>query len=429
MSRNLLTRGRRTERPPLLVRWRGLLLLLLVALGPGLVSGLADNDAGGITTYSVVGAQYGYDLLWVVLASMLALAVTQEIGARLGLATGQGLMALIRENYGVRWGSFAIITMLIANLGDTVAEYAGIAAGLSLFGVPVPISCGLSAAAIVLLLARANFGRVQWAFVAVGFGVSVAYAVSAILAHPQWGRVGTYLVVPHGELTAAYLLAVVGTVGTTITPWGQAFIQSYVADKRLGPSNLPASRVDIGLGAFVTNLVAMFIVVACAATLWAHGTTTIATAADAAKALGPLLGRAAEVIFAIGLFAASFLGLGTVPLTSAYATCEAFGWENGLDWRWRQAPVFYGLLAFFVTFAALFVIIPGLPLISVMFLSQVLDGLLLPVILVFVFLLAGKDQVLGPLRSGRLLLGLGWLVTVAISVMSVALVVSQVVGR
>ncbi|HET9173410.1 MAG TPA: Nramp family divalent metal transporter [Actinospica sp.] len=426
MSKNLLTRRRRVERPPLVARSRALLLVLLVALGPGLVSGLADNDAGGITTYSVVGAQYGYDLLWVVLASMLALAVTQEIGARLGLATGQGLMALIRENYGIRWGSFAIITMLIANLGDTVAEYAGIAAGLSLFGIPVPISCILSAVAIVLLLSRANFGRVQWAFVAVGFGVSVAYAVSAILAHPSWSRVGVYLVVPHVELSAAYLLAVVGTVGTTITPWGQAFIQSYVADKRLGPSNLAASRVDIGLGALVTNVVAMFIVVACAATLWAHGQTSIASAADAAKALGPLLGRAAEVIFAIGLFAASFLGLGTVPLTSAYATCEAFGWESGLDWKWRQAPVFYGLLAFFVAFAALFVIIPGLPLISVMFLSQVLDGLLLPVILVFVFLLAGKDQVLGPLRSGRVLLGLGWLVTVAISVMSVALVVSQI---
>jgi Mn2+/Fe2+ NRAMP family transporter len=419
---------RRPVRRSAFARLRLALLGLLAVLGPGLVSGFADNDAGGITTYSVVGAQFGYDLLWVVLASMLALYVTQEVGARLGLASGQGLMALIRENYGVRWGTLAIVAMLIANLGDTVAEFAGIGASLALFGVPVPLSCALSALAVIALLARANFGGVQLAFVVVGIGVSLAYAISAVLAQPDWGRAATDLVVPHGRWTSAYLLAVVGTVGTTITPWGQAFIQSYVADKGTGPSHLRASRVDIGLGAFLTNLVAGFIVVACAATLWARGQTTIASAAEAAKALGPLLGHGAEVLFAVGLFAASFLGLGTVPLTSAYATCEAFGWETGIDWDWRQAPAFYGLLAFFVGFATLFVVIPGLPLIAVMFLSQVLDGLLLPIILVFVFLLAGKRRILGSLMSGRVLLGLGWLVTVAISVMSVALVVSGFVG-
>lgn len=421
-------RARRVYRRSGVVRLRASLLALFAVLGPGLVSGFADNDAGGITTYSVVGAQFGYDLLWVVLASLLALFVTQEIGARLGLATGQGLMAIIREQFGVRWATFAVVTMLLANLGATVAEFAGIGAALALFGVPIPVSCLLSAALVVLLLARANFGRVQLAFVAVGIGVSLAYAISALLARPDWGRTATYLVVPHGHLTAAYLLAVVGTVGTTITPWGQSFIQSYVADKGLGPQDLRASRLDIGLGAALTNAVAAFIVVACAATLWAHGHTSITTAADAARALGPLVGHGATVLFAVGLFAASFLGLGTVPLTSAYAACEVFGWETGIDWNWRQAPQFYGLLAFFVGFAALFIVIPGLPLIGVMFLSQVFDGLLLPIILVFVFLLAGRRRVLGSLVSGRVLLGLGWLVTVAISVMSVALVVSGFIG-
>jgi Mn2+/Fe2+ NRAMP family transporter len=421
-----LTFRRPTFRRP--ARAAGLLALLAI-VGPGLVSGFADNDAGGITTYSIVGAQFGYDLLWVLLASQVALFFTQEVGARIGLATGQGLSGLIRERFGIRWASFAVLTMLAANLGDTVAEFAGIGAALSLFGVPVQVSAALAAAAMVLLLARAGFGRVQWLFVAVGVGVSAAYAISAVLARPDWGRAAASLVIPHGNiLGSAYLLAVVGTVGTTITPWGQAFIQSYVADKGLKPSQLWGSRVDILVGAFLTNLVAGFIVVACAATLWTHGLTSISDAADAARALGPLAGSGAETLFAIGLLAASLLGLGTVPLTSAYAACEAFGWEAGLDYRPREARSFYALLAFFVGFAALFILIPGLPLVAVMFLSQVFDGLLLPIILVFVMLLARDRRIMGDLVSGRYLSAIGWLVTGALAVLSVALVVSQVAG-
>lgn len=411
------------------IRLRRFLLLLFAVAGPGLISGFADNDAGGITTYSVVGAQFGYDLLWVVFASMIALFITQEVGARLGLATGKGLTALIRERFGVRWTTLAIGAMLIANLGDTVAEFAGIGAALALFGVPVPVSCLLAAAAVVALLAGASFGRVQIAFLLTGAAVSLAYAISAVLAKPAWGKTAAYLVIPHGNWSAAYVLAVVGTVGTTITPWGQAFIQSYVVDKGLKPEDLTASRIDVGVGAFVTNIVAAFIVVACAATLWTAGHTHIADAADAAKALRPLAGSFAEWLFAFGLFAASFLGLGTVPLTSAYATCEAFGWETGINWNWRQAPAFYGLLAFFVGGATLITIIPGLPLISVMFLSQVLDGLLLPIILVFVFLLAGQRRLTGRLAGGRILQFAGWVVTGAISVLSIMLVVSQIFGR
>ena len=223
-------------------------LAFLAVLGPGLVSGFADNDAGGITTYSVVGAQFGYALLWVVLASMVALFVTQEVGARLGLATGRGLLDLIREGFGIRWAALAIGTMLLANLGTTLAEFAGIGAALSLFGVPVPVSVVVSVLVVGLLLARAGFLRVQYVFLAVGAGVSVAYVVSAILAQPDWGKSAQYLVAPHGQVTSAYLLAVVGTVGTTITPWGQAFIQSYCADKRLGPEHLRTSRFDVALG-------------------------------------------------------------------------------------------------------------------------------------------------------------------------------------
>jgi len=397
---------------------------VLAVLGPGLVSGFADNDAGGITTYSVVGAQFGYALLWIVLASMLALFVTQEAGARLGLATGRGLLDLIREGFGIRWAALAIGTMLVANLGTTLSEFAGIGAALSLFGVPVPVSVTVAVLVVGLLLARAGFLRVQVVFLAVGAGVSVAYTASAVLARPHWGTSAVDLVSPHGQVTSAYLLAVVGTVGTTITPWGQAFIQSYSADKRLGPEHMRASRIDVALGSVLTNTIAAFIVIAAAATLWAHGETRIPDAAAAARALGPLAGHAAEAVFALGLLGAAFLGLGVVPLTSSYATTEALGLERGLDLRPRQAPGFYGLLAFFLGTAAVVALIPGLPLIRVMFLAQVVNGLLLPVILVFVMVLSHRSALLGELVPSRLTLVAGWFVTIVVGAMSIALVVT-----
>jgi len=401
---------------------------MLLVLGPGLVSGFADNDAAGITTYSLAGAQYGYGFMWALLITMIALLFTQEVGARLGLATGEGLSGVIRERFGVRWTALAVFVTLVANLGTTIAEFAGIAASLELlFRVPPQVSSILAGMFVVIVLARGSFGKVQYAFLAIGGAVSAAYAISAILAGPDWGHAAVALVKPELSPTAAYLITLVGVVGTTITPWGQAFIQSYVADKGLGPRDLVGARVDVTLGSLVTNVVAGFIVVACAATIWTHG-GQILDAADAARALGPLAGSAATVLFSVGLLAASLLGLGVVPLSSAYFACEAFGWERGLHWRWSQAPVFYGLLAFFVAGGALFVVIPGLPLIQVMFLSAVLDGLLLPIILSFVMLLAGDRKLLGELASGRALLAIGWGITALVSIMSVAFVLAQVFG-
>ncbi len=426
--------ARRRRRPgvrrplPRMPFWRVRLLSILAVLGPGLVSGFADNDAGGITTYSQVGARWGYSLLWVILASQIVLFFTQEVGARLGLATGKGLMGLIRERWGVRWGAFAALTMLTANLGSTVAEFAGIGSALSLFGVPPQISAAVAAVVVVTFIALGNYSRVQYLFVGVGVLVSVAYVVSASLAHPDWGTALNNLVSPHLLGSPLYWLAVVGTVGTTITPWGQAFIQSYVADKGLRADDLTASRVDVFAGALLTNVIAGFIVVACAATLWTSGHTTISSASEAARALQPLAGPAAATLFAVGLLGASFLGLGVVPLTSAYTTCEAFGWETGVNWNWREAPAFYGLLAFFIGFAALFVMIPGLPLFGVMFAAQVLNALLLPFILVFVMLLAGDRMLMGPLASGRILLTIGWLSTGLLVLLSVILVVTSVGG-
>ena len=411
---------------PRLPHWRVRLIASLAVLGPGLVSGFADNDAGGITTYSLAGANFGYQLLWVILASQVVLFFTQEVGARLGLATGKGLISLIRERWGVRWTVFAAFVMLAANLGSIVAEFAGIGSALGIFGVPQQVSAAVAAVVVVAFIALGSYSRVQYLFVAVGIAVSIAYVFSAVLAEPDWSLALSSMIHPTFSSSPVYWLAVVGTVGTTITPWGQAFIQSYVADKGLRPDDLPASRVDVFSGALLTNLIAAFIVIACAATLYATG-TKITSAADAALALEPIAGAAATFVFAIGLLGASFLGLGVVPMTSAYTTCEAFGWETGVNWNWREAPAFYGLLAFFIGFAALFVMIPGLPLITVMFLAQVLNALLLPFVLVFVMLLASDRELMGPLASGRVLGTIGWVCTALLILLSLVLVASSVV--
>ena len=405
------------------------MVAILGVLGPGLVSGFADNDAGGITTYSLAGARFGYSLLWVILASQIVLFFTQEVGARLGLATGKGLMGLIRERWGVRWAAFAAALMLLANLGSTVAEFAGIGSALSLFGIPPQISAAVAAVVVVSLIAMGSYSRIQYLFVGVGLFVSIAYVISAAIARPAWDVAFQSLIVPQLQFSPAYWLMVVGTVGTTITPWGQAFIQSYVADKGLRAEDLPASRIDVFAGALLTNVIAAFIVIAVAATLWTSGQRDISSAADAARALEPLAGPATSVLFAVGLLGASFLGLGVVPLTSAYTTCEAFGWETGVNWNWREAPAFYGLLAFFVGFAALFVMIPGLPLIQVMLGAQVLNAVLLPFILVFVMLLAADRKMLGKLASGPILLAIGWLSTALLVLLSLILVVTTVAGQ
>ena len=432
-ARDRNERARRQRRPravrpfPRLPHWRVRLIATLAVLGPGLVSGFADNDAGGITTYSLAGAKFGYALLWVILASQIVLFFTQEVGARLGLATGKGLMDLIRERWGVRWTVFAALLMLTANLGSIVAEFAGIGSALSIFGIPTQVSAAVAAVVVVGFIALGSYSRVQYLFVFVGILVSGAYIFSAIQAQPDWAQAASSLIHPQLSSSPIYWLTVVGVVGTTITPWGQAFIQSYVADKGLRPDDLPASRVDVFLGALLTNVIAAFIVVACAATLYANG-LKINSAADAAQALEPLAGAAAASLFALGLLGASFLGLGVVPMSSAYITCEAFGWETGVNWNWRQAPAFYGLLAFFIGFAALFVMIPGLPLIQVMFSAQVLNALLLPFVLVFVMLLASDKELMGPLASGRILGTIGWLCTGVLILLSLVLVATSFFG-
>ena len=370
-------------------------------MGPGLIAGIAGNDAGGITTYSVMGASTGLQLLWLFPITMVILAVVQEMAARLGVITGQGLSDLIRDRFGVRWTVFAMAVLLVANLANTVAEFAGAGAALSILGVPSLVTVPIVAIAIWALVLFANYRTVEKVFLAVML-VFVAYIASAFLAGPDWGEVGRALVTPDlGSLDPALLLLMVAVVGTTITPYMQFYLQSAVAEKGIDEEELGLEQADAVVGSIWTNVVAIFIVVATATTLYATG-TTIASAADAAAALGPLAGGLSSLLFSIGLFGASVLAATIMPLSTAYVICEAFGWESGVGKRFRDAPVFFGLYTFVLFAGALVVLIPGLDPLALIVGSQYLQGLLLPIVLVFMFRLVNDRVLLGRYDNGRL---------------------------
>lgn len=398
----------------------GSLLAFFAVLGPGLITASADNDAGGITTYAIAGAQFGYGLLWLLFLTTISLAITQEMGARMGIVTGKGLAALIRERFGIRWTTFAMLALLLANFGSTAADIAGIGAALEIFGVSKYISVPLATLALFLLVLQGNFRRVEKIFLFSAV-LYVAYVISGFLARPDWGAALHHTVVPSFQLNRDYIVAFIATIGTTITPWGQFFIQSYCVDKGLGPRDLNLERADVYFGAFVTNFIAFFIVIATAATLYVHG-QPINSASDAAQALGPLAGRFAATLFALGLLNAAILGSTILPLSTAYAASEAFGWELGLNWKVREAPIFYGLYGGAILTAALFILIPGLPLVGVMFISQMLNGILLPIILVFVLLISNDRAIMGHYTNGPVFNALTWLTIGALILVSLLLI-------
>ncbi len=379
-------------------RRRGLVAFLAV-MGPGLIAGVAGNDAGGITTYSVMGASTGLTLLWVFPITTVVLAVVQEMAARLGVVTGQGLSDLIRDRYGVRWTAFAMLVLLVANVANTVAEFAGASAALGVFGVPIVVTVPVVAVAIWALVLFASYHTVERVFLAITL-VFVAYIASAVLARPDWGAVGHALVAPNLDLSGATLLLMVGVVGTTITPYMQFYLQSAVAEKGIDEEELRLEQVDAVGGAVWTNAIAVFIVVACAVTLFAHG-RTITTAADAAVALEPFAGNLATVLFAVGLFGASVLAATIMPISTAFVLCEAFGFESGVGRRFRDAPVFFSLYTLILAVGAIIVLIPGLDPISIILSSQYLQGLLLPIVLVFMLLLVNNKLLLGRHANGR----------------------------
>ncbi len=376
------------------------ILAFVAVLGPGLLAGLSDDDPAGITTYSILGADFGYRLLWVLALSTAALIVFHELAARTGVVTGKGLMRLVRERYGSRATTVALSALVLANVGTICAEFAGVAAGMEvLTGASRYLTVPFAAVAVSLLVLRSSFARVEHVLLVLS-AIFVAYIFSGFLAGPDWGATGRGLVVPSLPSTRHGILVVVATLGTTLAPWGLAFIQSYAVDKRLKVKDLAYERIDVVSGAVLTGIIGLFIVVACAATLHAHG-RHIHEAGDAAVALRPLAGDFAKTLFGLGLVGAGLLAAAVVPLSTAYSVAESFGQRCDLNDRFREAPLFYGSYGVSVLIAITLVLIPGAPLIPILFLSQALNAVLLLAILPFLRSLARSSELMGDHRLGR----------------------------
>jgi NRAMP (natural resistance-associated macrophage protein)-like metal ion transporter len=413
-GRRLLRRRGRGLKPS--VSWRRKLLTYLAILGPGMIAASAGNDAGGIATFAAVGAEQGYRLLWILLPITISLGIVQEMCARMGATTGKGLADLIRERFGVRWTAFVMLALLIANGGVTVSEFVGIAAATELFGVPRFVSVPLSAICIWWLVVKGSYQRVERAFLLMSL-VFLGYIVSAFLAKPDWGAVAVGLVKPTISLEYAYLFTFVAIVGTTISPYMQVYVQSSVVEKGVTPEDYGRTKLDVWVGTVLAILVVFFIVVSTAATLHKHG-LHIESAADAARALEPFAGPYAEKLFAIGLFGASMLAAGVLPLATAYSISEALGFEKGVSRSFREAPIFLGVFTFLVAVGAAIAVIPGLPLIRVLLVTQVINGLLLPIILFAILKLVNDRELMGARVNGPVYNLAAWLTAIVVTLLS-----------
>ncbi len=401
------------------------ILLFLAVIGPGIITASVDNDAGGITTYSLAGAHFGYMLLWTLVPITIALIVVQEMCARMGVVTGKGLSDLIRENFGVRITVLLIIVLVLANLGNTMAEFAGVAASLEIFGISRYISVPIAAALVWLLVVKGTYSFVEKIFL-IASAFYATYVISGFLSGPNWGNVIEKSIVPSFSFQPSYLLMLIGLVGTTIAPWMQFYIQSAIVEKGIRLSDYRFTRLDVVMGCFVTSLVAFFIIMTCAATMYVNG-ITIETAADAARALAPLAGQYASWLFAFGLFNASVFAACILPLATAYTVCEGIGWDSGVDKKFKDAPHFYVLYTSLIVLGALAILIPGAPLIGIMLISQVLNGMLLPFVLVFMLLLINNKKLMGEYTNSKLFNVLAWGTTIIMSILTVLLVVTSII--
>ena len=406
-------------------RWQHVLRFLVV-MGPGIITANVDNDAGGITTYSLAGARYGYALVWTLIPITIALVVVQEMCARMGAVTGKGLADLIRENFGVRLTFYVMVMLLLADLGNTVAEFAGVAASLEIFGLSRYATVPLTAAFVWWLVVYGNYRRVEKVFL-VACLFYLAYVASGVLAQPGWGSVLRETMAPRAKVDAAYVTMLVGLVGTTIAPWMQFYQQAAIVEKGVSVEDYPYSRLDVVSGCVFTDVVAFFIIVACAATLHASG-TTIETAADAAQALRPLAGAYCAALFAFGLFNASVFSASVLPLATAYSVCEALGWEMGVNKRIREAPHFYALYTGLIALGAAIILMPGVPLVPVMYLSQVANGVLLPIVLVFMLLLINRRDLMGAHTNGAAMNAAAWVTVIVTSALSLYLAAAVFLG-
>jgi len=403
---------------------RGRLLLLLAAIGPGVITAAADNDAGGIATFSVAGASYRYELLWVFLLTTVLLGVVQEMCARMGTVTQKGLAELIRENFGVKWTMFALGILLVANLATTVSEFAGLAASLEIFHISRYITLPVAAVLIWLLVVRGSFKVVERVFLAFTF-VYATYIVSGLLAKPDWNEVLRSTVTPTIRMEPDFMFLVIAIIGTMVTPWMQFLLQASIVDKGVRIENYKYQKIDVHLGSLLTNIVAFFIVVAAAAAL--HG-RTIHDAADAALALKYVAGNYATILFALGLFNASLLGAAVLPLSTAYTYSEAFGWEIGVSRKFSEAPVFYTIYTIGIVIGVAVVLMPGLNLVRAMVRAQVIQGVLLPVILIFILRLINREDVMGRYTNSRLYNVIVWAVTGLIIAMTLATLIGTLLG-
>lgn len=406
--------------------WWATLLAFFAVLGPGIVTGSVDNDAGGITTYSVAGAMYGYHLLWTLGPAFLVLLVVQEMNARMGIVTGKGLADLIRENAGVKLTFLIFTGMLFVDIGNTMTEFAGVAGSMEIFGISKYVSVPLTAVGVWFLVVKGTYKFAERIFL-IFSAFLLTYVVSAILAKPDWGAVGTAIIHPKIQADTAYISMVIGLVGTTVAPWMQFYMQSSVIEKGLKLDDWKLTLADVVVGCLLTVVVAFFIMVACASTLHAHG-IEIEKASDAARALAPLAGEAAAFVFAGGLFVASVFAATILPVTTSFYICEAFGFEAGIDKTIRQAPQFYGLFTSILAIGVAIVLIPGIPLIRISLMSQVINGLLLPVILVCMMLLVNDKEIMGKYVNGRFSNVIGWTTVGTLAILSLFLVTRTIFG-
>jgi NRAMP (natural resistance-associated macrophage protein)-like metal ion transporter len=401
-------------------------LAVLAVIGPGIIAASAGNDSGGISTYSVAGARYGYKMLWMMVLMTPAFIIIQEMAGRMGAVTGKGFAALIRERFGVRPTFFAMLLLLASNAATTIAEFAGVAAAMELFGVSRLFSVPIAAVVVWLLVVRGSYRNVEKVLLALS-SVFIAYIISAFLAKPDWMAVGQAMVVPSIVPEAGFVALAIGLTGTTIAPWMQFLVQSNIVDKGTSIKEWRIARFDVMAGALVANVVAIFIIITTGAVLHPAG-IVITDAGQAAAALTPLAGSYATVLFAIGLLAASVLSAAVLPLTASYAICEAFGWESGLDRKWSEAPIFNGLYTFVIFIAAAVILIPGLDLIAIMLVSQVVNGMMLPFLLIFMMIIINDRRIMGRYVNGRFHNVLSWgTIVVAIS-LTVLLLAMTVLG-
>jgi NRAMP (natural resistance-associated macrophage protein)-like metal ion transporter len=389
-------------------------------MGPGIITSNVDNDAGGITTYSVAGAALGYKILWLFLPMIVALVVIQEMCTRMGAVTGKGLADLIRERFGVRITFYAMVGLLLGNLGNIMSEFAGVAASMELFGITKYLSLPLAALFTWWLVLRWSYKVVERVFLAACL-VYFSYIFSGYLAHPDWGMVAKELVIPSFSFDSHYLVIVVGLIGTTIAPWMQFYIQSATVEKGITVKDYTYTKYDVIVGSIMVNLVAVFIVISCAAALHTHG-IKVDSAKEAALALAPLAGPWASTLFAIGLLNASLFSASILPLSTAYFICEAFGIEAGIDKSWGEAPAFYWLYTILIIIGAGFILIPNIPLIKVMFWSQVLNGVMLPFVLIFMLSLINNKDIMGDHVNGRTFNIIAWVTVVIMIVLTLIMV-------